>query len=184
MGRCARRVKHALEEELALSMNQPSVFLDETNLLPGSEWPTTLKHALCHSLVVVAICAPIYFHPAHPWCGLEWAAMRQLGAMRLAGHHLTAIIPIRFRVTDPLPEAARDIQYIDLGPDTLQSSQYHRRASFRRHIHDIAEQIAAIADALFRTNTRPNCDTFAFPADSAFSGYTPQPLLFPFSGAA
>src|SRR5262249_34956364 len=111
---CARAVKLAVERELALHVPAPRVFLDESAIPVGAEWPEHLKQALCRSVTLVAICAPIYYHPAHKWCGLEGAAMEEQSTQRLAGQPFKAIIPLLIRRSDDLPPAVKIIQYIDL----------------------------------------------------------------------
>jgi hypothetical protein len=85
---CARHIRDAITNDLALSVPEPRVFLDETAIVAGNEWPLSLRNALCKSIAMVAICAPIYYHPAHEWCGLEWAAMAMLGQRRLPNEEI------------------------------------------------------------------------------------------------
>src|SRR5262245_25005263 len=97
---CARNVKTLVEQTLALSIPKPRVFLDETEIPGGAEWQETLRRALCKSVAMVSICAPIYYHSSHKWCGLEWAAMDMLSQRRLVGEGVKAIIPIIVRIRD------------------------------------------------------------------------------------
>jgi hypothetical protein len=71
----ALSLKEGICRELAYHFNAPRIFLDEAEITGGADWERSLRTALCHSLSLVAVCAPIYFHPVHEWCGLEWAAM-------------------------------------------------------------------------------------------------------------
>src|SRR6185295_11253799 len=80
---CVRRVKAEIEQRLSLfNFSKPAVFIDETGIPGGAQWKRTLRSALCTSVTMVAICHPMYYHPQHEWCGLEWAAMALLGEQR------------------------------------------------------------------------------------------------------
>src|SRR5271156_6624019 len=80
---CARKVRDSIYSKLGISFVAPEVFLDEEGIQVGDEWNPTLRKALCCSMSMVAICAPVYFRAEHHWCGLEWASMYQLGQSRL-----------------------------------------------------------------------------------------------------
>ena len=179
MAVCARAVKTAVEQELALSIQAPRVFLDEAAIPAGAEWPVHLQQALCRSLALVAICAPIYYHPIHRWCGLEWSAMDALSGQRLPGHSFKAIVPLLFRRSDPLPQAVDGLQYIDLSRQQIRGRRFYATQEFRIAVNKIVERIEAVANAVFGLKVLPNCDGFIFPADSAFADYEAKPLPLP-----
>jgi hypothetical protein len=156
------------------------VFLDEDSIRGGAEWQRTVGQALCRSVAMVAICAPIYFHPKHRWCGLEWAAMDLLGRLRLMGEDLGAIIPVVYRETKPQPGALEPIQYIDISRVTVCGRRYYNTQEFRRKMIEVGETIEQIALALARRGTRARCEEFEFPSDPAFLDYEARSQPFPF----
>ena len=177
---CARYIRDAIANELALSVPAPKVFLDETSILAGSEWSPSLRHALCKSIAMVAICAPIYYHPAHKMCGLEWAAMEMLGRRRLPNEELKAIIPIMVRNSNSLPNAMSRFQFIDLSGVTVRGRRYYTTQEFKEKVKRIIESIEKIAAALVENQSKPNCERFQFPSLSAFGDYQPQNQPLPF----
>lgn len=178
--KCARKLKQEIESRLAAYVKRPKVFLDERILSPGDDWPETLKHALCRSLTMVAVCAPIYYHPDHKWCGLEWATMQLLSDARLHGVDFKAIIPIMVRKSDPLPTVFSTIQYSDFTGMTTRSHYYFLTTEFRSKAEQIVENIQRVAQTIREKGAEPNCDTFAYPTVSAFDGFAPAPPAFPF----
>src|SRR2546430_483644 len=140
INRCARKLKQEIESRLAAHVT-PRVFLDETVLTPGDDWPDALKDALCRSLTMIAVCAPIYCHPDHKWCGLEWATMAALSDLRLPGVTFHAIIPVIVRKIEPLPPAFVPIQYSDFTGITTLSHHYFLTNEFRTKAEAIVEKI-------------------------------------------
>lgn len=180
MVECARRIKEAIEQDLALSIADPKVFLDETDLEGGVKWQETIAQALCRSIAMVAICAPIYYHPSHKWCGLEWAAMDILSESRLPGEDFKAIIPVILRQREPLPSPMAEIQFIDLSRVTICGRRYYSTQEFRQRIIEIAERIEKVAFVVARNGALADCKQFQLPTESAFSGYVGQGQPFPF----
>jgi TIR domain len=176
---CARAVRKAILEGLATSFHDPQVFLDETGIIGGADWEIRLRRALCKSMSMVAICAPIYYRPEHKWCGLEWAAMEHLSSTRLQGCDFKAIIPIMVRRSDPLPTVVSKIQHIDVSRMTLQGRRYFAYPEFRRKINEIVTRIEQIAEEIWRGQRKADCDLFQFPTESAFSDYIVTPQRFP-----
>lgn len=177
---CAKYIRDATANGLAMSVPSPKIFLDETSIIAGSDWPLSLRHALCRSIAMVAICAPIYYHPAHSWCGLEWAAMEMLSQNRLPTEPFKTIIPISVRTADTLPNAVSRIQCIDLSSVTIRGRRYYNTQEFKLKVEQIVANIECIATALMRHQAKPNCDAFSFPAASAFADYQPQVQPLPF----
>jgi hypothetical protein len=176
---CARAVKKSVIEGLATSFNDPQVFLDESEITGGADWELRLRRALCKSMSMVAICAPIYYRPEHYWCGREWAAMEHLSAARLPGCDFKAIIPVMVRKSDSLPQVVSKIQYIDVSRMTLQGRRYFAYPEFRHKINEIVVRIEQIAEELWRGQRGSDCDLFQFPTESAFSDYNVLPQRFP-----
>src|ERR1051325_158315 len=96
INQCAHQVRDELVRQLGYSVPTPRVFLD-VELGGGVNWELRIQQALCRSVVMVAICAGIYYHPSHNWCGLEWAAMDALGRRRLRDSDLLAIFPMMLK---------------------------------------------------------------------------------------
>jgi hypothetical protein len=67
----AELLKARLEEALAQTFHEPSVFSD-ADIPDAAAWETTLATALYRSVVVIAICDPVYFTPQKAWCAREW----------------------------------------------------------------------------------------------------------------
>jgi hypothetical protein len=156
------------------------VFLDETTIVAGNEWPLSLRSALCKSVAMVAVCAPIYYHPAHEWCGLEWAAMAMLGQTRLPNEETKTIIPIVIRASNILPQVVSRIQYVDLSSVSIRGRRYYNTQEFKSKVKGITESIEKIAVALAHNQAKPNCELFQFPSSSAFADYQPQSQPLPF----
>lgn len=178
---CAKRVQEAIENDLALSINNPSVFLDDS--IPGGTlWETKIVTALCRSLTMVALCAGIYYHPAHRWCGLEWAAMDGLGKSRLPGSEFRTIIPLIVREESSTPEAVLKTQWIDISRLTLQGRRYYTTKEFRLRIREVVTQIERIAVAIASQQAKTDCQQFKFPSTSAFSDWLSVKQAAPFYG--
>jgi len=178
--KCARKLKREIESRLAPYVSRPKVFLDERVLSPGDDWPDTIKNALCRSLTMVAICAPIYYHPDHKWCGLEWATMQLLSDVRLKGVDFKAIIPVMIRKSDPLPAVFSRIQYADFTAMTTRSHYYFFSTEFRNKAEQIVNNIQRVAATIRKNLAQPDCENLAYATVSAFDGYTPAPPAFPF----
>jgi hypothetical protein len=177
---CARQIKQAIESKLAALVPTPSVFLDETGITAGDIWPEVLRRALCKSIAMVAICAPIYYHPSHEWCGLEWAAMDSLSAQRLPGAQFKAIIPVMVRKSELLPAAVSGGQYIDASRVMISGRHYFGTREFHLKVEEIVQKIERIAEAIAQNQAVTNCDRFQFPTESAFLDYAAQAQPFPF----
>lgn len=180
---CARSVGEAIRKRLGESFAAPKVFLDETELTGGDKWERVIREALCKSISMVAICAPIYYHPGHPWCGLEWAAMEKLGRTRLSGRNAQAVIPVMLRKSEPLPRAVSETQFIDVSGLSLLGNRYFNVREFRLKIAEITRRIEEIATELAEKRVKPVPEDFSFPIESAFSDYSdhvdrPRPLPF------
>jgi len=171
LAQCAQAVKNRIEEELSTSFSAPVVFLDESEIVGGDVWEARLRRALCKSVSMIAICAPIYYRPEHRWCGLEWAAMEHLSSSRLQNQDLKAIIPLMFRKVEPLPPVVSRIQHIDISKVSLQGRRYFNNPEFRAKIQQMANRIELIAEELWRGRSKADCDLFQFPDESAFSAY-------------
>ena len=170
----ASNLKNGIEGELAYYINHPRVFLDENEITGGADWERSLRTALCHSVSLVAICAPIYFNPEHKWCGLEWAAMDQLGKRRLPDEDFCTNIPVIIRASKPLPTPVSRVQPIDLSRLATKSRNYARTTEFRSCILEIADRILKIAQAIKRRQATPNCGEFQIPlAVCVCTGPTP-----------
>jgi hypothetical protein len=176
---CARTVKAAIESRLSESFVAPKVFLDESGLRGGDQWDPALRKALCRSMSMIAICAPVYFRSEHYWCGLEWASMYQLGQARLPNVTYVPIIPLMVRVPDPLPWGAGKIQFVDVSRVTIKGRKYFRTDEFRTKIDLVVKRIEEIAEGLWQNRAVANCDLFQFPTVSAFSNYTVSAQSFP-----
>lgn len=179
MTEAAGRLEDAIKSALALSIPEPRVFLDKTNIKGGARWRQTLKEALCTSIAMVAVLAPIYFDPSHKWSGIEWAAMARLAEQRLPGENFGAIIPVIIQASDPLPQAVAEIQYIDFSRVRTLGQRYYETQEYREKVVEIVGRIEQIAIALDRNQVRADCDGFRIPRRSVFLDYVTPSQPFP-----
>jgi hypothetical protein len=179
MMQCAERIKESIEADLALLLDSPKVFLD-TRITGGADWKNTLRRALCHSISMVALCSPIYYHPAHRWCGLEWAAMCGLESQRLRPNDDHAIIPLIVKDPNHMPETVSRIQYIDISRVMIVGRRYYTTQEFRTKITQVTDRIIATALAIARNQVATNCEQFQFPLAPAFGEYQPPEMPPPF----
>lgn len=177
---CARKVREAIEQDLALSIPNPRVFFTETDVGGGAKRRETLARALCRSIAMVAICAPIYYHPAYEQCGLEWAAMDMLSGSRLPGEDFKAIIPVILRHRGSLPNPVAEIRCIDFSRVTARGRRYYNSTDFRQKIMEVCEQIERIAFVMACNGVLASCEQFQLPTESAFSNYEAGRQPFPF----
>ena len=177
---CAQRVKEAIENDLALSVSDPKVFLDESSIQGGTDWEGKLNEALCRSVSMAALCAGIYYHPKHKWCGLEWAAMDYLCERRLPGSNLRTIIPLIVKVEPSIPEVVLKTQCIDISRVLLQGRRYFTTKEFRVRIREVVSHIEAVALAIASNQAFTNCQKVQFPTTSAFINWQPVKQDAPF----
>lgn len=178
---CARALSSSIQNGLSSIFPRPKVFLDETEMTGGDAWERRLKDELCKSIAMIAVCAPIYYHPEHKWCGLEWAAMESLSDRRLRGKNYKSIIPVMVRKSDILPTAVSRIQYIDFSRVTLRRGCYSCR-EFQERVEQIVERVREIIIELGQSRIRADCEQFSFPSTSAFADYATPEKDFPLVG--
>lgn len=179
MTEAAERLEAAIESALALSIAEPKVFLDKTTIKGGAKWRQTLKEALCTSIAMVAVLAPIYFDPSHKWCGIEWAAMSRLTEQRIPGENFGAIIPVMIQASNPLPQAVAEIQYIDFSRVRTLGQRYFDTQEYREKVMEIVDRVEQVAMALDRGQVRADCQDFRIPRQSAFLDYIAPSQPFP-----
>jgi hypothetical protein len=177
---CARMLKQNIQEWLALSFSKPMVFLDETDVVGGDDWETKMRNALCRSIVLVAVCAPIYYHPSHKWCGIEWATMQELSRKRLPAVDFHAIIPLIIRGTENIPEPVKKIQYHDMSGLIASGKRYFKTRRYREIMDKIIMRIEEIAVTLSEKNVNADCENFEFASESAFSNFQARQQPMPF----
>lgn len=129
-----------LDDELPYEAN---VFLDESGIDPGQQWPSTIRDALSRSCVIVTVWCPKYFQSE--WCMTEWGAMRE--RQKLSGAQCPQLIyPIRYSDGDHYHADAKLTQesraFDDLTtpePVFSQSLEYIR---FHKAVKDMSSQLA------------------------------------------
>jgi hypothetical protein len=178
MTECAKIMKQEIEQKLALSIPNPRVFLDESEIFGGADWEQQLLRALCRSVSMVSLCAPIYYHPTHRWCGVEWAAMSALGQSRLPKEEFKTIIPLLLKRGET-PNAVATIQHIDFSSVILRGRNYYRTNDFKNKVQQIIDRIEMIAQAIATNQSMTNCGDFKLPMESAFSDYQVKALGLP-----
>jgi hypothetical protein len=176
---CAKKLKECIEGNLAASILEPRVFLDETEIRGGDDWAKKIAQALCKSVALVAVCAPIYYHRSHEWCGFEWAGMDMLSKSRLPNEDFGTIIPIVVKKHKP-PEPISKIQFIDFSRVMIIGQSYLETPECKQKISEIVERIEEIAVTLSQNNARAECQEFQLPHESPFSDYEVQRQPAPF----
>ncbi len=168
---CANFLKESLEENLADTIDKPKVFLDQSHIKGGDDWQKIIIQALCRSVVLVAVCAPVYYKPSHKWCGLEWAGMQNLGEKRLPKEDFHTIIPIMVRKNDPLPDPVSKIQYFDFSRVLTLGVKFFDTSEYRVMVEGIRRRIEQVAIALKNNESLADCEEFSLPSESAFTKY-------------
>jgi hypothetical protein len=147
------------------------VFVDEQCLPKGEPWEPRLQDALFRSVMMVAICAPIYYRAEHRWCGQEYEAMLSLGRHRQVG----TVVPLIVRKFQryPLPQAVAGLQFFDLVDELTRYPNYHRRRPFQQAIDQIIDRLVNVATALRANNAAADAlpGGYRFPQISAFDDY-------------
>lgn len=174
----ARKVKEGVEKYLADYVHEPRVFFRETDVTGEARWQE-LSRALCRSVAMVAICAPVYFHPRRR-CGLEWSAMDSLSRLRFPNDDLKAIIPAFFRKRGRLPQAVTMVHPVDFSRVTISGRHYYNTIEFRQKIAQIYERVETIALRTALSGAQMDCEHFRIPTEPAFSDYVDQGQPFPF----
>lgn len=173
MDECAARFKKSVESELSYQVDnlvsKPKVFLDQSDLSVGDQWDAVIRHALCRSIAMIALCVPKYYRFKHRWCGLEWAAMDKLSDVRLPGEKFRAIIPVIVRDPENLPAIVSKIQYRDISHMTLKGRRYYNTEEYREVIQAVVMRIEEVATAIARRVAVSNCGAFEFPDVPAFA---------------
>jgi hypothetical protein len=177
---CAREDALALHRRLGFSIPQPRVFHD-SQIGGGIAWEMELRRALCRSVAMVAICANIYYHPSHNWCGLEWATMDALARHRLRGSSLLGIFPLILKREGALPPPVAACQWQEIFGASLTRSYYTTKA-FNQKIDDVVNHIEQVADVIRGRGAQGGCGQIEFPTTSAFDGWRPTDPAFPLTG--
>jgi hypothetical protein len=170
--RCANAIARAVRRRFADFTTRSDchrVFVDKECIAKGGEWEPTLRTALCKSVLMVAVCAPIYYEQTHKWCGLEYQAMLSLGQIR----GISAVLPMvvrRFK-DYPLPEAVKQLQYIDVTVESTKDPGYFNRPKFDKVLDDIVDRLVNVATTMRDNNVKANAEHFNFPDRSAFEDY-------------
>jgi hypothetical protein len=181
LNQCARGVKEAIIQGLSYSIPNPRVFLDLDDIPPGHAWEPTVRGALCKSLVMVAICAAIYYHPDHEWCGLEWAAMDNLGEMRFPGDKLLTIVPVMVKIEKPIPPTVERPQWVNISGLMTGRRRFRPTDRFNNIIYtQVVSHIEAVAQAIRQNEVKTDCAHFSFPDKSAFAEWQLVGQLPPF----
>lgn len=171
--RCARTIARAIRAKLGDYRGlEPCdrVFVDEECIRQGT-WQPQIERALCQSMVMIAVCAPIYYDRDKPFCGREFNSMSLVGQHRLA----PTIVPVLVRKSKrcPLPRAISELQYIDVVAETLNCRDYHRRPPFLTKMNILFDRVVDVANQLYdsRARAHPSPNEFRIGEESAFDDY-------------
>jgi hypothetical protein len=179
LSKCAERVEADIMSGLSEFITVPKVWRDEPGLQPGDIWSDVIKQKLCRTVAMVAICGPMYYHPRHFWCGLEWAAMQAMSDARLHGYTFAAVLPIIAKKRGPLPIVVSAIQFADLSGLIAMSAAPYKTNEYRLKIARVVNRIEEIAKAIVANQSYPDCNNFQFPTVSAFDNYLPEEQASP-----
>ncbi|WP_194908061.1 TIR-like protein FxsC [Catenulispora rubra] len=143
----------------------------------ATQWEVAVQEALATCRTFVALYKPAYFESS--WCGREWAAFerRQQLARQAGSIAYDAIIPVLWAdegsLPDPLPKAAKPVQYEDAGQPSSYRLQGLWELRFGMYDHDYKRTTIAIARTILRiarSTQIPPCDITEFSQDdNAFS---------------
>lgn len=127
---------------------EPKVFIDQTNIHPGSSWPQMLQKALARSRCLVALWTPQYFHSS--WCRRECEVMlfrEQSLGWRSVEEPRGLIIPVCLFDGEHFPPTASEIQYrafqrfVRLGEGFKSSERY---VELQEAIEALAGEVAEV----------------------------------------
>lgn len=129
---------------------------------------------------MVAICAAVYYDD-DKFCGLEWAAMDDLGAKRLPDNKLLSIVPVLVKREPSYPPTVQRPQWVDISGVMAQKWRFRPTDYFNDQITKVVGHIEGVAEAVYRKGIKTDCANFTFPVKSAFAGWqsvTPPPPFY------
>lgn len=181
MKKFALRLREDITEELNLrgGFYDPQVFLDEKNINLADDWEREISDSLCKSIAMVSLCGPLYYHPKHEWCGLEWAAMSSLGKKRIKSSKFGTILPLILVEDERIPGVVSKTQFLDFSAVFARSRNPYLTQDYREKVIKIVDRIIEIAQALEKNKAVPSCDKFKIPAASAFTTHKPAEKHLP-----
>jgi hypothetical protein len=134
--------------------DEPRIFVDRDEIVPGDVWPERVKNALAKSKCLIAMWSPLYFSSEE--CCRELAVMYkrnvELGlasTMNPSG----IIVPVNIRDGDSFPDLVRKFEWLDCkrfvrsGRCFLDSSLY---LEFEEVLQDWTPSVARILDTSHR----------------------------------
>jgi hypothetical protein len=143
----AELLKGRLEEALIQTFNEPSVFSD-ADIPEAAEWEKTLATALYRSVVVIAVCDPVYFTPHKAWCAREWFSALEEHQRRPVCNGRGVLVYATTQTPGgglyPAWARARDLQAVDLSAMGATGWTVRSRplgnwvAGLRNHIETVA----------------------------------------------
>lgn len=148
----ARRIVEAfrdgLSTQLAISNPNARIFFDAQRLQAGSLFNAVLARELCQSSCMILLFNPYYFDPQHPYCAMEYQAMRRIEDERLAAlphpPMYGLIIPVVLRGEYALPKEVRDQrQFVSFDRELLSPADFKRRPLLQK-LRDIAEAVERV----------------------------------------
>jgi hypothetical protein len=120
------------------------VFLDQTGIDPGQQWPSALRDSLSKSCVMVTVWCPKYFQSE--WCMTEWMTMRKRQEL-ISNSPVDLIYPVRFsdgvhfHTDAQLTQESRAFEDLTI-PDPV-FSQSVAYTQFHKAVNDMAVRLAA-----------------------------------------
>ena len=178
MTECAKQLEKDIKSGLSLNVPRAEVFLDD-EIKGGDNWLKKITETLCQSVVMVAVCAPVYFHPEHRYCHLEWTAMSKLSKKRFPDKKIHTIIPILLKEMRPWPEPIlkMKIQCYDFSRVMTLGRAYYEQPEYREKKNEIVERIVSICNKLSENEREANCQDFSLPKKplSSFNYKKEQP---------
>lgn len=168
MEQFVHELKELLENQFAPFLDE-DVVIDKELLAGGDRFNETLPQAICKSLCMVVVYAPIY--EKRTFCLQEYRAMEDLEIKRLKLAEKSKpgecgmIIPIIYRgAKDDLPaDIKNNIHYLDFSEYTLASPKIGKNREYVAHIRRLAEKIHKLHRLFENLEPCKDCDEFALP---------------------
>jgi len=155
-----------LRTRLALQCRNKPIFFDEDRLNGGDFIDQKIATELCRSACMVMFFVTHNFDRDHPYCAMEYLAMRDLEAKRLAGLPANLagaglIIPVVFKGESHLPAEIKNSRKFHK-MSTVQQPRDFARREYVNTFDAIAERIASLHRAQEASRAIHDCDCSGF----------------------
>lgn len=111
----------------------------------GDDWTLWIQRELCHSAMMIAVCAPTYFNGS-PGCvsefdGMELLAQQRLRSLKEQDHARDWIIGLRLKEQVPLPRLNKGYHVVDFFDCCANPAQVRKTKKHRDTVEALADRI-------------------------------------------